>query len=185
MDAIRLYELLERIGNLIRAEERRLGDALQPVQVHTLAYLGRCNRYSDSPAAVTEYLGVTKGTASQTLKTLRGRGMVSAKPDPDDGRRVHLRLTAKGRRAVDASLPVELLADALEDVTGDHDDLERGLTQLLAGLQRAHGGRAFGVCATCRHFTIQPAGETLCGLTHESLSCDDATKLCREHAATP
>lgn len=181
MDGNRLYELLERIGNLLRAEERRGAASLQPVQLHALAYLDRCNRYSDSPAAVTEYLGITKGTASQTLKRLRDRGLVASRPDPDDGRRMHLRLTPKGRRTLDASLPRELLDAALADVTVGSDELERALTQLLAGLQRAHGGRPFGVCATCRYFTKLPGGDTQCGLTGEPLSADDATRLCREY----
>lgn len=179
LDTNRLYQLLERLGNLVRAEERQLGGDLPPVQLHALAYLARCNRYSDTPAAVTEYLGATKGTVSQTLKKLRERGLVAARPDPEDGRVQHLRLTARGKRIVAETTPRALLGAAL-DAVEDPAGLEAGLVQLLAGIQRANGGRAFGECATCRHFTPAEDG-TRCGLTGEPLSTADAGKLCREH----
>lgn len=65
----RLYALLERIGNLLRAEERAAGlrHGPQPVHLQALRYVQSCNRYSNTPAALTEYLGLTKGTVSQTL----------------------------------------------------------------------------------------------------------------------
>lgn len=175
------YELLERIANLVRAEERRAGAelGLQPVQLHALAYLSRCNRYSDTPAAVTEYLGVTKGTASQTLRRLQDKGLVRAKSDRDDARRVRLTVTARGKRAVEAAVPPPALRAAFERFDRSAGKVGT-LTELLAALQRANSGRPFGVCSTCRHFQRSGTGHT-CGLTGEPLSAEDATRICREH----
>lgn len=176
----RLHELLERLGNLLRAEARGgIEPGLQPVQAQALGYLLRCNRYSDSPAAVAEFLGLTKGTVSQTLAVLQLRGLVLTADDAADGRRVHLRLSAKGRRVAER-LTSPLLAEALAAVP-HAGELADQLEQLLVAMQRARGGRTFGVCRTCRHFRPAAAGGGVCGLTGEPLPAEQTTRICREH----
>lgn len=178
-----LHELLERLGHLLRAEQRRLGTAhgLQPVHLQALAYLARANRYSDSPIAAAEFLGVTKGTMSQTLRVLQERELVQADDDPADARRVRLRPTAKGRRLL-AQLPSALLRDALPAAAAAQ--LAASLTELLRAMQRSADGRTFGVCRTCRHFRSE-AGGARCGLTGEPLPVEQTERLCREHAFPP
>ena len=72
MELLIAQQLLERLAGLLRSESRKLLSeyGLQPVQFEALHYLSNCNRYSDTPMAVTEYLGQTKGSVSQTLKVL-------------------------------------------------------------------------------------------------------------------
>src|SRR5262249_51223226 len=65
---------LERIARLTRAAEH--GDQLNPAQRETLRYLSKCNRFSNSPGAITQYLGATKGTISQTVKALERKGHI-------------------------------------------------------------------------------------------------------------
>lgn len=177
----RVHELLDRLANLLRAEQRKVAAAhgLQPVHLQALAYLARANRYSDSPIAVAEYLGITKGSVSQTLSLLEDKGFLSARPDRDDGRRVRLSVTAKGRRLL-TRLPSETLASAPTAKLAEA--LAEPLEMLLIELQRARGGRSFGVCRTCRHFRTPSPGRHACGLTGEPLSLDQSTRLCREHA---
>ncbi|MFT7463517.1 MAG: MarR family transcriptional repressor of emrRAB [Pseudohongiellaceae bacterium] len=181
MGSHRTYELLERLGNLLRAEERRAGQehGLQPVHLHALSYLARCNRYSDSPAGVTTYLGVTKGTASQTLRRLQEKGLVRSKPDRDDGRRLRLALTAKGHRVLGATVPPPAFRMALDGLPQAQG--EAALEELLRRLQRENDSRSFGVCRTCRYHVIKGT-QAECGLTDEPLSATDAGLICREHA---
>lgn len=176
-----MHELLDRLANLLRAEQRRVATAhgLQPVHLQALAYVARANRYSDSPIAVAEYLGTTKGTVSQTLALLEEKGFLLARPDRDDGRRVRLSVSAKGRRLL-ARLPAEALTTAPAAKLAE--SLAGPLEQLLIELQRSRGGRSFGVCRTCRHFQSSGAGKFTCGLTGEPLSVEQSTRLCREHA---
>lgn len=180
-----IYELLERLSNLLRAEEREAGarDSLQPAQLSVLYYLSRCNRYSDTPAAVTEYLGVTKGTASQTVMALDKRGFVEKRPDPGDGRVTRLRLTAAGRRLAAEALPPEVFRDTLGALSPARAaKLEGALRDLLTQLLRARDGRSFGVCKSCRYFRQEAAGFR-CGLTEEPLEPAESEKICREHEA--
>ncbi len=71
-------QILERLASLLRSESRTmlLEHGLQPVQFEALQYIANCNRYSDTPMAVTEFLGQTKGTVSQTLKVLEKKGLI-------------------------------------------------------------------------------------------------------------
>ena len=182
-DQARIAELLERVGNLVRAMQREVAGrhGLQPVHLSALSYLTRANRYSDTPAAVTEYLGVTKGTASQTLLLLERKGLLERRPDEADRRVVRLTLTAAGRRVAAEALTPEGLQAALEDL--EAKGLEEALADLLKGLQRANGLRSFGVCRTCRHFT-HVGSRFRCGLTGEGLTKADSNRICREHEAT-
>ncbi len=82
------------------SREQPLVAELQPVQLSALHYLARCNRYSDTPLGVTEYLGLTKGTVSQSLKVLEGRGLISKLPDARDRRSVHRYARVTGKPGV-------------------------------------------------------------------------------------
>ena len=170
-------ELLVRIANVVSAELRAAASAhdLKPVQLQALQYLRRCNRYSDTPAALTEYLGLTKGTVSQTLIALEGKGLLDKSPDPEDGRLVRLCLTPPGRAIARKSLPVAL--EGLDDRV-----LQETLLSLLTAMQRERGGRSFGVCSSCSHFETATRGFR-CGLTGEALTQSESRKICREHLA--
>lgn len=186
MDTGAAYELLTRIGRLLQAEERTAGPGLQPVQLHALHYLGRSNRYSDRPSAVAEYLGVSKGTASQTLNVLEEAGLVAKRRDTEDKRVTHLVLTAKGRRLVTRIGAQGMLGEALGQLSEkEADRLEVSLRRLLSEIQRANGRRTFGVCGTCRH--LEPVSERAyrCGLTREPLAVRETELICREHEPQP
>lgn len=183
----RLYALLERLGNLLRTEERAAGlpHGLQPVHLQALRYLQSCNRYSNTPAALTEYLGLTKGTVSQTLLVLEEKGLLRKEADAEDRRVVHLKLTEAGRAVLKEALPPDLFKRALAGLPGGGEALEDALTGLLRALQTANAQKSFGACATCKHFQREGAGRFRCGLTREPLSREDSLLLCREHEAAP
>lgn len=179
---IQLY--LERIGGLLRAETRALLTeySLPPVQFEALQYLSLCNRYSDSPKGVTEYLGQTKGTVSQSLKALENKGYIVKKPDKDDGRVVHLSVTEKAQKLVNelGKLPV-LSQYCQQQSTAEIETLELSLKKLLVQLQKINHRRSFGQCKTCVHHIKNNDGTYTCGLTKEPLSISDIDLICLEH----
>jgi len=178
-----LYQLLERIGNLLRTEVRKTGGAfgLQPVHLQALDYLSRCNRYSDTPAAVTDYLGATKGTVSQSLQVLERKGFIDKTTDTRDRRVQHLTVSEHGRRALAEILPPPVFREALAHVSeGDHTEAVGLLTHLLTELQRSNLSKTFGVCNSCGFFRSDGQSHH-CGLTRETLSDSDIEKICREH----
>lgn len=185
MKQVRIASLIERIGNLLRSEERALGaeSGLQTVHVQILSYLSQCNRYSNTPAGVTEFVGSTKGTTSQSINILENKGFINKVPDKEDGRVVHLELTGKGETFIESNIPLAEFSDILDILDSDEAErLLKTLNKLLVQLQASNNGRLFGVCHTCSHFKKYGLGEIhQCGLTLEALSEKESYQICREH----
>ena len=177
-----LFDLLERLSSLTRVwfrEHPQLSE-LQPIQLSALMYLGRCNRYSNTPLAVTEYLGLTKGTVSQSLKALEAKGLLTKTQDARDKRSVHLALTPPARALLDAVIPPDFLIAAARRMGTRSEDLEGLLLELLRNIQRGEDVPSFGLCRSCRfHRTV--AGGSFCGLTEEPLEMIEVDLICREH----
>nr|WP_256668928.1 MarR family transcriptional regulator [Pseudomonas sp. C2B4] len=177
-----LFDLLERLSSLTRVwfREHPMLTDLQPIQLSALMYLGRCNRYSDTPLAVTEYLGLTKGTVSQSLKALESKGLLVKRPDARDKRSVHLVLTEPAQALLDAVTPPDFLVAAAGRMGTDAGVLEGLLLELLRNIQQSEDVPGFGLCRTCRfHQTV--AGGAFCGLTQEPLAPREIELICREH----
>lgn len=181
-DILRLLDVAERLGNLAetRLKAVALPHGLQPVHARILLYLSAANRYSNTPQAVAEYLGLTKGTVSQSLILLEDKGYLRRVADMHDRRIVRLEPTPAGddlvremqRRGAGG------FAVAARDLP---DGLLAGLTQLLRRLQQLEGRRSFGVCRSCCHHLAEGRGRWRCGLTGELLDAADRQRVCREH----
>lgn len=174
----RAYELLERISALLRTEQRKAGAALglEPVHLGILAYLARANCFSDTPQAVGEYLGLTKGNISQRLIWLQGKGLLRREPDSRDRRVVRLRLTPQGRSVLHRLNPPELWRESCDG------GVERPLERILGEMLARRGYRTFGQCRTCRYHE-RKSGSPYCGLMQVQLKTDQADRICREHEA--
>ena len=183
-DFLRFLDLAERVVNLAQTRLKALGSThgLQLVHVQILNYLAAANRYSNTPLAVAEYLGLTKGTVSQSLILLEEKGFLARAPDARDRRVVRLALTPEGEAVVKAVEGEG--AHRLQARAGDlPEHLLADLTQVLRRLQILEGRRSFGVCRTCRHHLADGEGLWRCGLTGETLASADGDKICREHEA--
>jgi DNA-binding MarR family transcriptional regulator len=183
MSAKTVHTTLERLCNLLRVEARAHGASysLLPIQLEVLHYLSQCNRYSDTPQSVTEFLGQTKGTVSQSLKVLEDRGLVRKLPDVNDRRLVHLKVTPAGRRVISKAVPARIVQKALELLPRhDSERLGQQLGGLLRAAQRANRGKSFAACHTCR-FNERVDDGFRCGLTGEALSQAEVQLICREH----
>lgn len=184
MEKVDVFDLIERMAALIRSEERKkcteLG--LQPVHLQVLDYLSRCNRYSDTPAALTNYLGMTRGTVSQTLLLLTKKGFIKKTADTSDRRVVHLGLLAEGDAVLKQARTSDLFIKAAL-IFKKHNFInhEEMFVNALTALQKANKCHSFGLCKTCQYFTETANGFT-CGLTKEPLSQADSNKICQEHS---
>ncbi|MFL1514103.1 MarR family winged helix-turn-helix transcriptional regulator [Pseudomonas prosekii] len=176
-----LFDLLERLSSLTRVwfREHPLLAELQPIQLSALMYLARCNRYSNTPLAVTDYLGLTKGTVSQSLKALEAKGLLTKVQDVRDKRSVHLELTDSARKLIGAVMPPEFLVTATRQMGSHAADLETLLLELLRTIQRGQDVPGFGLCHSCRFHQVSAQGP-VCKLTNEPLSVREVDLICRE-----
>ena len=133
-------EVMSRISRLAAVlDERRAGafieHGLQAHEFDVLAALRRSGEPFELTAGELSVLThVTSGTMTSRLDRLTTRRLVSRHPDPADGRLVRVRLTAAGRRQLDAAFGAlvgteQELLNALPDA--DRRALVDGLRTLL------------------------------------------------------
>lgn len=179
-----LYDYLKRLSELLKIDSRNAGaqDGLQPVQLEVLHYLSICNRFSDTPMAVTEYLGQTKGTVSQTLKVLERKGMLSKHLDKDDKRVFHLKVSDKGQRLLAHCVPTPMMASACETLSVTaQKQIADALKKLLTTIIQANKLKSFGICRSCYYNTKTHEGGYFCSLVKQPLSNDEIKLICKEH----
>ena len=184
MKKTNVFKLIGYMTALIRSEERRRCSELklQLTHLQVLEYISFCNKYSDTPAALANYLGMTRGTVSQTLIILEKRGLLTKTQDLADKRVYHLQLSAAGVDILEKAKPAELFAGAEAMLSDDFSELEGDaiFVAALTALQKANQSNSFGLCKTCKNFTKTATG-FFCELTQEPLTAQDSEKICQEH----
>lgn len=169
---------LERLSALHRNLMRKFAaeEGLQLVHIEILQYLSVCNRYSDTTQAISDYLGQTKGSISQSLGLLEESGFIKRTQDKTDKRVFHLSLLGKG---------LSVTSRMLESINLDGaDNLAPQLKNLLASIQKKNGLKGFGLCMSCKFNENRGKNNFVCGLTKEKLSLDDVKRICKEHEAS-
>jgi DNA-binding MarR family transcriptional regulator len=177
-DAGLIVSTLERLARLMRAAD--FGEGLNPAQWQALRYLSRANRFSDSPGALTRYLGATKGTVSQTIMSLERKALIVKAGREGEKRSVTLGLTEKGRAmlARDAWRPLMEDVEALGGKTQRR--MAKGLVALLASEIALRGSPSFGSCPDCR-FLADAGGELRCTLFDAPLAPAETRQICVAH----
>jgi DNA-binding MarR family transcriptional regulator len=151
-----------------------------------LRFLARANRFSNSPGALTRYLGATKGTISQTVKALERKKLIEKSERAGEKRSVVLRLTTAGTELM-AKDPWDALAQNCEALGGKtRRRMDRGLAEVLAQEISRRIAPSFGTCATCRFWRAEARiddvrGPHLCMLFDEPLSAAELSQICIAH----
>ena len=177
-------DLIERIGQLIRFEQREIGirDELHPIHIQVMQYLNKCNRYSDTPLALTQYLGSTKGTISQSILVLERKQLLKKIADEKDKRMVHLKLTLKAKKLLKKIDELILSKNLMNQYSKDvQDTVDNTLQSILRDMQLRNNNRTFGQCSSCRFFLKEKGDKFRCGLTKEPLKLEETFKICLEH----
>ena len=132
-------EVLWRISflhkDLKRKTERRVAKTGIPNWAYdVLAALRRQGEpYELSPSELCEATLLTSGAMTNRLDRLEGDGLVQRHPAPDDRRSLIVRLTGKGKEAVDDALAVRF-QHAKEAVSGISEAQRKQLVDLLRKL---------------------------------------------------
>jgi DNA-binding MarR family transcriptional regulator len=182
--AVQVADRIERLGRLVRS--RSYAENLNPAQWQALRYLNRCNRFSNNPTALAEFLVATKGTVSQTVSSLERKGLIEKAPRPGQGRSLSLHLTNRGRELL-ARDPQSDLETAALKLGEQVFALAEKLALLLGQLQAVNDLRSFGTCPTCRYLHRHAPGGTphRCELMATPLSEPETGLQCLEHRPLP
>lgn len=179
MDLNNLINYIERISIIVNTEEKKFLNplGLQTIHLEVLNYLSISNKYSNTPVAVSKYMGNTKGTTSQTINLLENKGYLKKIKNPEDKRSIKLELTRRGESLVD------LFNSKMTKIKVDNKDIktaEEVLKNILKSIQKSNKNKSFGICKTCRFFIHESEGFR-CGLTKEALYTEEIDKICFEH----
>jgi len=155
---------------------------LTPAQWAALRYYACANRFSRTPSAFAEFHGTTRGTASQTIKSLVARDFLVRTRAETDGRSVRLDLSDRAR-AILADDPFEALVRATGAVPpGARGQLAKALERMLGHLARGRCKRTFGCCTSCEHLKggrgLKGKPAYLCGWFGEPLAKAELQQLC-------
>ncbi len=178
-------EMLDAIASLIRVQERAacIANKIQIVHFLILDYLGRCNRFSDTLSGVTAYLGMTRGTVSQSTTLLAKKNYIKKTQDYNDKRIYHIQLTEQGESLLQFIRPAALYEKVLLGLHSQdsYQKTYNALKLLLNALQKANDSNYFGICKTCIHFQKKEVGQ-FCQMVQVSINNEEKEKLCIEHS---
>lgn len=172
----RVAELALQLGRAAYGDSA--ADSLTPAQWMALRFFGRANRFSRTVSAFSEFHSTTRGTASQTVKSLVQRGYLTRTRSERDGRSATVELTAKARRKLEED-PFEAVVRAASVLSpAQRDRTAAGLRGILQRLAVDRHRPVPGVCTLCGHLAVAGAGGYRCRLMREPLAAAELGQLC-------
>ncbi len=131
-----------------------------------LRFLGRANRFSRTPTALAGFIGATKTTASQIVKTLESKSYLVRKPSHEDKRSVVLCVTAQGEKCLSQHDPINHVLNAVAALgTEECNRLRGSLTRILNHLDATHQRLNASTCRDCMF--LAERGPGICQGTHD------------------
>jgi DNA-binding MarR family transcriptional regulator len=181
MNSRAIAELVFHLGRIASGEG--LVEGLTAAQWAALRYFAQANRFSRTPSAFAAFHGTTRGTASQTIKSLEIQGYLTRIRSEGDRRSVQLVLTEKASGIV-ANDPLESLVRAADSLPpGVQSHFANALQRMLGEVSQERGKPLFGTCTSCQHLEsdgCSRAGQAnyACGFTREPLLLQELEEVC-------
>jgi DNA-binding MarR family transcriptional regulator len=181
MNGRAIAELVFHLGRIASGEG--LVEGLTAAQWAVLRYFAQANRFSRTPSAFATFHATTRGTASQTIKSLEVQGYLTRVRSEDDRRSVRLVLTEKARGIL-TNDPFESLVRAANSLPpGAQGHFTSALQRMLGQVAQERGKPAFGTCTSCQHLESNACcqeGHTpyACGFTSEPLLREELEGVC-------
>jgi DNA-binding MarR family transcriptional regulator len=178
----RIAELLVHLGRAVQSEDTR--SELTAAQWTCLRFFARANGSTRTPSAFASFQATTRGTASQIIKSLERRGLVTPTRSERDRRSVCFDLTETGRAVLEKD-PLRVLVGLIDGL----DDAESAqflatLSGLASALAEKKGVPSFGTCRDCTHFGTS-GDAAYCACMAAELAADETTKLCASYTPLP
>ncbi len=167
-------DLVLQLGRAAYADCAASG--LTQAQWMALRFFARANRFSRNVSGFADFHATTRGTASQTVKSLVEQGYLERTRSDKDGRSARFDLTP----LADDKLAEDPMGDLVRAVgtlnARQKEQAAKSLQQIMISLARGRGGTMLGACTLCGHLQI---GDTFhCRLMQESLEASEFEQLC-------
>ncbi len=171
-------EVADLVLQLARAAYADCGPTgLTQAQWIALRFFGRTNRFSRTVSGFADFHATTRGTASQTVKSLVDKGYLVRRRSERDGRSVQFELTPLARRRLSDD-PMEDVARASAALTESQQArMVDALRAVLAELTDSRRRGRIGQCRLCGHLETARGGAR-CRLLGEALESGEIEELC-------
>jgi MarR family transcriptional repressor of emrRAB len=159
-----------------------------------LRFLARANRFSRTPSALAEFVGLTRGTASQMVKRLEGKGYLERRRSAEDQRSVTLHVTPRGEKFLSRD-PINALVNAVGALDTGGTNLRGILRHVLDRLGTTQHRHHADICRECMFLaknrtkaTAKAEAEFTCRFFRATIKTEEIDLLCfnfeRRGAAT-
>jgi DNA-binding MarR family transcriptional regulator len=176
-----IAELVFHLGRIASGEG--IAEGLSAAQWAALRYFGQANRFSRTPSAFAAFHATTRGTASQTIKSLEIQGYLTRMRSEEDRRSVQFVLTEKARGIL-ANDPLESLVRAAESLPPSvQGHFGSAIYRMLGQVAQERGKPPFGTCTSCQHLESDGCNREgqvpySCGFTSEPLLLEELDGVC-------
>ena len=147
---------LAKLGLALRHESwrRRERSGLTPTQAEILVFLRASGDRGVRLSELASGLGVTGATASESLRALHEKGLVTKERNAGDARALAIVLTERGRdEAEREAVWPDLFLEAADALTGEEQAVFlRGLVAMIRSLQEQGRIPVARMCVTCTYF---------------------------------
>lgn len=181
MNSRAIAELVFHLGRITTGEG--LVEGLTAAQWAALRYFAQANRFSQTPSAFAAFHGTTRGTASQTIKSIETLGYLTRMRSEDDRRSVRLVLTEKARDIL-VNDPLGSLVRAADSLPkSDRGHFANTLQRMLVHVTQERGKPPFGTCTSCQYLESNGCSREgqapyECGLTSDPLLLEELDGIC-------
>jgi len=177
-------DLADLLVHLARLAQNAAQTDLTAAQWTALRYFARANRFSRTPSAFSEFHATTRGTASQTVKSLVTLGLLAREAHEGDARSTLITVTAAGHDMLLQDPMADLRQVLARMPDTDQQRLAQVLHRAIAALADQRATPIFGTCADCSHCD-KDGGAAYCHCTQTSLSLPDMGALCVDFRPAP
>ncbi|MCL4674941.1 MAG: MarR family winged helix-turn-helix transcriptional regulator [Pararhodobacter sp.] len=158
--------------------------SLTPAQWTALRYFASANRFSRTPSAFSQFHATTRGTASQTVKSLIALGLLERHANQADGRSALIEVTPAGRRKLDSD-PLADLTRCIDMLPGTlRATFIESVSRIAEALAQMRATPTFGNCGDCGHCDTSGGSKAYCRCTQSILSHMDMDALCIDFTPT-
>jgi DNA-binding MarR family transcriptional regulator len=181
MNSRSIAELVFHLGRIATGEG--LVEGLTATQWSVLRYFAQANRFSRTPSAFAAFHGTTRGTASQSIKSIEALGYLTRMRSEDDKRSVQLVLTDKARDIL-ANDPFESLVRAASSLPPSvQGQFAHALQRMLGQVAQERGKPPFGTCTSCQYLegdgcSREKQAPYKCGFMRETLLLEELDEIC-------
>lgn len=149
-DSAELAELLVHVGRVLRSDSS--ASPLTAAQWTCLRFFSRAGKEANTSSAFADFHGTSRGTASQIIKSLHDKGLLTKIRSKQDARSHIFKLSTLGLKMLDQD-PLQSLVSAV-DYLGpkNREQLQKLCYSLLENVRQIRNKRPFGTCSHCTYY---------------------------------